>query len=44
MPDNTWLPGQVGRPSARDAIARLAGALGARLTWPPGDIQAAATS
>lgn len=29
-----WLPGQVGRPPAREAIARLAGALGARLTWP----------
>jgi arginase len=29
-----WLPGQVGRPPARDAIARLAGALGSRLTWP----------
>ena len=28
-----WLPGQVGRPPARDAIARLAGALGTRLTW-----------
>jgi arginase len=39
-----WLPGHVGRPSAREAIARLAGALGTQLTWPPGDIQAAATS
>ena len=29
-----WLPGQVGKPPARDAIARLAGALGAHLTWP----------
>jgi len=29
-----WLPGQVGTPPAREAIARLAGALGARLTWP----------
>ena len=28
-----WLPGQVGKPPAREAIARLAGALGARLTW-----------
>jgi arginase len=33
-----WLPGQVGKPPAREAIARLAGALGARLTWPPGNI------
>jgi arginase len=31
-----WLPGQVGRPPARKAIARLAGALGAQLTWPDG--------
>jgi arginase len=31
----TWLPGQVGRRPTREAIARLAGALGARLTWPP---------
>jgi arginase len=30
-----WLPGQVGRPPAREAIARLAGGLGARLAWPP---------
>ena len=30
-----WLPGQVGSPPAREAIARLAGGLGARLTWPP---------
>lgn len=29
-----WLPGQVGTPTARMAIARLAGALGTRLTWP----------
>jgi arginase len=29
-----WLPGQVGMPHARDAIARLARALGAPLTWP----------
>jgi arginase len=36
-----WLPGQVGRAPAREAIARLAGALGAQLTWPPGDTQAA---
>jgi arginase len=36
-----WLLGQVGRPPAREAIARLAGALGTRLTWPPGDMQAA---
>ena len=36
-----WLPGQVGRPPAREAIARLAGALGTRLTWPPGDTPAA---
>jgi hypothetical protein len=28
---------QVGRPPARKAIARLAGALGTRLTWLPGD-------
>lgn len=39
-----WLPGQVGRPPVRQAIARLAGALGAGLTWPPGDMQAAATA
>jgi arginase len=39
-----WLPGQVGRPPAREAIARLADALGTRLTWPPGDMQAAATA
>jgi arginase len=30
-----WLPGDVGRPPARQAIARLAGALGTRLSWPP---------
>jgi len=30
-----WLPGQVGRPPAREAIARLVGGLGAPLTWPP---------
>jgi len=29
-----WLPGEVGTPPARMAIARLAGALGTRLTWP----------
>jgi len=29
-----WLPEQVGTPPAREAIARLAGALGAQLTWP----------
>lgn len=29
-----WLPEQVGTPPARAAIARLAGALGAQLTWP----------
>jgi len=28
-----WLPGQVGRPPAREAIARLAGALGTRLSY-----------
>jgi arginase len=28
-----WLPGQVSRPPAREAIAPLAGALGARLIW-----------
>jgi arginase len=28
-----WLPGQVGRPPAQEAIARLAGALGTQLTW-----------
>jgi arginase len=39
-----WLPGQVGRPPAREAIARLAGALGTRLTWPRGDMQAPATA
>ncbi|MBO0816666.1 MAG: arginase family protein [Actinobacteria bacterium] len=33
-----WLPGEVGRPPAREVIARLAGALGASLSWPPGDI------
>jgi arginase len=38
-----WLPGQVSRPPARKAIARLAGALGARLGWQPEDT-AAATS
>jgi arginase len=38
-----WLPGQVTRLPAREAIARLAGALGTRLTWPPGDMRAAAT-
>ena len=39
-----WLPGQVSAPPAREAIARLAGALGAPLTWPPGNVQAAATA
>ena len=39
-----WLPGQVGRAPVREAIARLAGALGTRLTWPPGDVQATATA
>jgi arginase len=29
-----WLPERVGRPAAREAIARLARALGVRLTWP----------
>ena len=29
-----WLPEHVGTPSARESIARLAGALGAQLTWP----------
>src|SRR5262249_14711312 len=28
-----WLPGQVGRPPARGAIARLAGARGTRLSY-----------
>jgi arginase len=28
-----WLPGQVGGTAAREAIARLAGALGLQLTW-----------
>src|SRR5215468_8575335 len=28
-----WLPGQVSRPPAREAIARLAGALGTRLSY-----------
>jgi len=37
-----WLPGQVSRPPARAAITRLAGALGARLSWPPGDTPAMA--
>jgi arginase len=32
-----WLPGQVSSPPAREAIVRLAGALGTRLSWPPGD-------
>jgi arginase len=36
-----WLPGQVGRAPAREAITRLAGALGAQLTWPPGGTPAA---
>jgi arginase len=29
-----WLPDHVGDPTARDAISRLAGALGAGLAWP----------
>jgi arginase len=37
-----WLPGQVSMPPAREAITRLAGALGARLSWPPADTPAAA--
>jgi arginase len=32
-----WLPGQVGKPAARQVMPRLAGALGTRITWPPGD-------
>jgi arginase len=28
-----WLPGPVSKPSAREAITRLAGALGTQLTW-----------
>jgi arginase len=36
-----WLPGQVSRLPAREAITRLAGALGTQLAWPPGDMQAA---
>jgi arginase len=36
-----WLPGQVSRPPAREAIARLAGALGTRLSWPAEDTPAA---
>src|SRR5215470_2210617 len=32
-----WLPGQVSKPPAREAIIRLAGALGARLSRPPED-------
>ena len=39
-----WLPGHVGTPPARAAIARLAGSLGTRLTWPPGDMQSPATA
>src|SRR5262249_28941926 len=35
-----WLPGQVSGPRAREAIVRLAGALGTQLTWPPADTQA----
>jgi arginase len=38
-----WLPGQVSNPPAREAITRLAGALGSRLSWPPGDMQATAS-
>ena len=37
-----WLPGQLGGPVAREAITRLAGALGTRLTWPPGGTPGAA--
>jgi arginase len=37
-------PGRLAGPPAREAIARLADALGTRLTWPPGDIQAAVTA
>jgi len=40
----TWLPGQVSRPPAREAITRLASALGTRLTWPPGDVQSVTTA
>jgi arginase len=28
-----WLPGPVSKPPAREAITRLAGALGTQLTW-----------
>lgn len=37
-----WLPGQVGSPPAREAIARLASSLGTQLTWPSGDTSATA--
>jgi arginase len=37
-----WLPGPVSKPPAREAITRLAGALGTQLTWPPADTQATA--
>jgi arginase len=30
-----WLPGHVGDQATRETITRLAGALGAALTWPP---------
>jgi arginase len=39
-----WLPGQVSRPPALEAITRLAAALGKHLTWPPGDAQAVTTA
>jgi len=39
-----WLPGQVSRPPAREAIVRLAGALGTQLSWPPEDTPAGLSS
>jgi arginase len=39
-----WLPGQVATPPAREVITRLAGALGARLAWPPEDMPQAPTA
>jgi len=39
-----WLPGQVSRPPAREAIVRLAGALGTQLNWPPEDTPAGPSS
>ena len=39
-----WLPGQVGGPAAREAIARLAAALGIQLTWLPAGTQATCQS